>query len=84
MADRLYEAMQGYLLSYPDQNERVLMLRVDEAPVKRIRGLYRYHVLLKLFDHPDAQPVLRFLSELSLANNEHCHVFDEINPTSMM
>jgi len=84
MADRLYEAMRGYLLSQPDQNERVLMLRVDEAPVKRIRGLFRYHVLLKLFDQPSAQPVLRFLAELSLAGNERCHVYDEINPTSMM
>lgn len=84
MAERLYETLQTYLLSHPAQKKRVLMLRVDEAPVKRIRGLYRYHVLLKLFDHADITPVLRLLSELGAVSDERCHVYAEVNPTSMM
>ncbi len=84
MAQRLYETLQTYLLSHPAQKRRALLCRLDEAPVKRIRGLYRYHVLLKLFDHPDAQPILRLLSELSALSDERSHVYAEINPASMM
>jgi len=84
MADRLYETLQTYMLTHPEQKKRALMLRVDEAPVKRIRGQYRYHVLLKLFEHADAQPVIRLLAELGAVGDEQCRVYPEVNPTSMM
>ena len=84
MAHRLYEVMQTYLLSHPEQKKRTLMIRADEAPVKRIRGQYRYHVLLKLFEHADAQPILRMMTELGAVAEENCRVYVEINPTSMM
>ena len=83
-ADRLYETVQAFLAAHPAQKRRTLMVRVDEAPVKRIRGQFRYHVLLKLFDHPDAAPVLRLLSELSGVSDERCRVYCEINPATMM
>ena len=60
------------------------MLRADEAPVKRIRGQYRYHVLLKLFEHPDAQPVINLLNELATVSDEQCHIYAEVNPATMM
>lgn len=84
MAERLYDTLQTYLLSHPPQKRRVLMLRADEAPVKRIRGQFRYHVLLKLFDHPDASPVLRLMSELTALSDERCHIYCEVNPATMM
>ena len=84
MADRLYETVQTFLLAHPAQKKRVLMVRVDEAPVKRIRGQFRYHVLMKLFDHADAAPVLRLLSELSNVSDEQCRVYCEVNPATMM
>lgn len=84
MADRLYETLQTFLLSHPAQKRRVLMVRVDEAPVKRIRGQYRYHVLLKLFEHADTAPLLRLMSELTNMSNEHCKIYCEVNPTTMM
>ncbi|MDD3336741.1 MAG: primosomal protein N' [Eubacteriales bacterium] len=84
MADRLYEIMQTYLLSHAPQKRRVLMIRADEAPVKRIRGQYRYHVLLKLFDHPDASPILRQMAELTALGDERCHIYCEVNPATMM
>ena len=84
MAERLYDTVKTYLLSHPRQNKRALMLRVDEAPVKRIRGQYRYHVLMKLFDHPDAAPLMALLSELGAASDETARVYCEINPATMM
>lgn len=84
MADRLYETVQAYLLSHPREKRRVLMCRVDEAPVKKIRGQYRYHVLLKVFEHPDAGPVLRLLAELGGMEAEGCRVYAEVNPATMM
>ncbi|NLV59110.1 MAG: primosomal protein N' [Clostridiales bacterium] len=84
MAQRLYEAVQGYLLSHPVQKKRVLMCRLDEAPVKKIRGQYRYHVLLKLFEHPDAKPVLEMLAQLAAVDGESCRVYVEVNPATLM
>ena len=84
VAEKLYEEVQSYLLAHPAQKKRTLMVRLDEAPVKRIRGQHRYHVLLKLFEHPDSEPILQLLADLSGLPKEHCHVYTEINPTSMM
>lgn len=84
MAERLYDTVQTYLLSHLQQKRRTLMVRVDEAPVKRIRGQFRYHVLMKLFDHPDAAPVLHLLSELSTVDGENCRIYCEVNPATMM
>ena len=83
-AGRLYEALQAFLAENPAQKRRVLMVRLDEAPVKRIRGQYRYHVLLKLFDHPDAKPVLALIADMSAAGDEHARIYCEINPATMM
>ena len=84
MTDRLYETVNAFLTAHPAQKRRVLMLRSDEAPVKKIRGQYRYHLLLKLFEHPDSQPVLQLLSELAGVSDEQCHIYCEINPATMM
>jgi len=84
LASRLYEAASGYLISHPAQKRRVLMCRTDEAPVKRIRGQYRHHVLLKLFEHPDATPVLELLAQLAAVEGDGCRVYLEVNPTSLM
>lgn len=83
-AEQLYNTVQTYLLSHPAQKKRTLMARLDEAPVKRIRGQFRYHVLLKVFDHPDAAPLLALLSELSAASSDVCRIYCEINPATMM
>ena len=83
-AERLYDVVQTYLLSHPAQKKRTLMLRADEAPVKRIRGQYRYHVLMKLFDHPDASPLLALLAELAGVQDGECSIYCEVNPATMM
>lgn len=83
-AERLYSTVQTYLLSHPAQKRRTLMVRVDEAPVKRLRGQFRYQVLLKLFDHPDAAPLLALLSELASASVDACQIYCEINPATLM
>ena len=83
-AERLYDVVRTYLLSHPVQKKRTLMLRADEAPVKRIRGQYRYHVLMKLFDHPDASPLLALLAELAGVQDGACTIYCEVNPATMM
>ena len=66
--------------AHPAQKRRVLMLRGDVAPVARIRGKYRYHVLLKLFEHPDAQPVIALMAMLALVSDPHCQIFRRSTP----
>ncbi len=84
MNERLYDTVQTYLMSHPLQKKRTLMARADAAPVKRIRGQYRYHVLFKLFDHPDASPLLSLMSELTSLSDERCRIYCEVNPATMM
>ncbi|MEA4929703.1 MAG: primosomal protein N' [Candidatus Limiplasma sp.] len=84
LCDRLLDTVQTYLEAHPAQKRRVLMLRADEAPVARLRGKYRYHVLLKLFAHPDAQPVLNLLADLSQVSDPQCQIYAEVNPANLL
>lgn len=84
MNDRLYDTVDAFLQAHPAQKRRVLMLRADEAPVKRIRGKFRYHVLLKVFEHADAEPVLRLLSELTSVSDPLCQIYAEFNPATLI
>ena len=81
---QLFQKVQEYLAAHPAQYKRVLSARADEAPVKMIRGKYRYHVLLKLFEHADAKPVLDLLSDLALISDEECQVYYELNPSTLL
>ncbi|MBQ8537005.1 MAG: primosomal protein N' [Clostridia bacterium] len=80
----LYDACQAYLEKHPVQRKRVLMIRPDAAPVKMIRGKSRYHVLMKLFDHPDARAFMAFASQLAQQGMEGCQIYWEVNPSSLM
>lgn len=84
MNNRLYDTLNAFLQAHPAQKRRVLMLRADHAPVARIRGKYRYHVLLKLFEHPDTQPVLRLMNELAAVNDDQCQIYAEFNPATLI
>ena len=84
MAEQLYNTVQTYLISHPAQKKRTLLVRMDEAPVKRIRGQFRYHVLFKVFDHPDTAPLLALMSEMTSLSGESCRIYCEINPATMM
>ncbi len=84
MCQRLYDTVESYLASHPQQKKRTLLVRQDQAPVKRIRGQFRYHVLFKLFDHPDAAPLLSLMSELTALSDESCRIYCEVNPATMM
>ena len=84
MAEQLYNTVTTYLISHPAQKKRTLLVRMDEAPVKRIRGQFRYHVLFKVFDHPDIVPLLALMSEMTSLSGESCRIYCEINPATMM
>lgn len=84
MAKKLYDTVETYLAAHPAQKKRVLMLRVDEAPVKMIRGMMRYHVLLKLFVHKDSEPIVALLQELASLGGEGCNVYCEVDPATLM
>ena len=49
-----------------------------------IRGKSRYHVLMKLFDHPDVRAFMAFASELSQQAYPDLNVYWEVNPASLM
>ncbi len=83
-SERLRDSLDEFLKQNPAQKRRVLLLRADEAPVKRIRGQYRYQVLLKLFNHPDATPVTNLMADMSRTSDDKIKIYCEINPATMM
>ena len=83
-ARELYQECQAFLEGHPHLRKRVLMMRLDEAPVKMIRGKNRYHVLMKLFEHPDTEGLTGFFAGLSQREWPGCDVYFEMNPASMM
>ena len=85
VCQRLHEACQRFMDSNPKAAKRVLMMRMDVAPVKFIRGKNRYHILWKVLDHPDSGTIAGFLSDLAQAETQpDCQVYFEWNPASMM
>ncbi len=81
---RLHETLSAYLNAHPAQKRLTLMARADEAPVLRIRGRYRYHVLLKVIDHPDARPLFNLMSELADTDDPQCQIYAEFNPATLL
>jgi primosomal protein N' (replication factor Y) len=85
VCQQLHEKCKAYLKEHPAIQKRVLLMHMDAAPVKLIRGKTRYHVLFKLFEHPDGHTFAGFLSDLAQAQSEPlCQVYYEWNPASMM
>ena len=83
-AELCYNRIVTYLDSHLAQKKRVLFMRVDEAPIKRIRGQYRYQVLMKLFDNQDVEPLIALMSELCRQEVEGVQLYTEVNPVTMM
>lgn len=82
VSTQLKERITAFLAEHDRLKRRVLFIREDAAPIKRIMGNYRAQVLMKILEHKDAEPVLAFLT----ATTEEpwpCRVSLEINPASL-
>jgi len=84
LASQLHDRCLAYLQEHPKEQKRVLLMRLDTAPVKMIRGKSRFHVLMKLFDHPDVRAFMAFASDLSQQAYPELSVYWEVNPASLM
>lgn len=78
----LEKRVSSFLKDHPALKKRVLFVREDDAPIKRLMGLYRAQVFIKLLEHKDSQQVLAFLNDLA-KEEWPCQVHLEINPTSL-
>ena len=82
--DNLHSQLINKLTPHPELKKLILFMRVDEAPVKKIRDKFRYHVLLKIFERPQTQDILQLLSELASSDSENVQIYLEVNPVTMM
>ena len=83
-AERLYQACMRLMEAHPLWKKRTLLLRLDQPPVKLLRGKCRWHVLMKLLDHPDTEPLVGALTELARQESPGADIYFEYNPTTMM
>lgn len=83
-ATALYQTCQQMLAEHPLWKKHVLMLRLDAAPVKLLRGKSRYQVLLKLFVKAETDGFLAAVSDLSRMPFEGADTYLEVNPANMM
>ena len=82
VSGEIYGRIIQMLTQDPAAKRRVLFVREDEAPIKRIMGQARAQVFLKILEHPDSERILLFLKQLS-EEPWPCRVNLEINPASM-
>ena len=82
VSSALYGRLKDWLAQRPALKKRVIFFREDASPIKRIMGLWRTQVLLKLLEHPESGEVLDFLKQLS-EETWPCRVSLEINPASL-
>jgi primosomal protein N' (replication factor Y) (superfamily II helicase) len=76
------EKIEMFLIRFPELKRRVLFLRQDDAPITRMMGLARTHVIAKILNHPDSEKILAGIQEIA---NEPwpAKVMLEVNPASM-
>lgn len=79
---QILQKITDWLKDEPRLKKRVLFVREDAAPIKRIMGLYRAQVLLKLLEHKDSGDILAYLKNLT-EEPWPCKVGLEINPGSL-
>lgn len=79
---RLHQEISAWLKEHPVLKKRVLYVREDAAPIKRIMGLYRAQVLIKLLEHPESEQVLAYLKDVA-GQQWPCKTSLEINPASL-
>ncbi|MDD2648134.1 MAG: primosomal protein N' [Eubacteriales bacterium] len=81
--EEMLKLTEDYLELHPEQRRRVLILRGEAAPVKMIRGKFRYHILLKLLVHKSSQPVIDFLQNCAAESGETT-IYCEVDPATLM
>lgn len=82
VSSALYARVNAMLARTPRLRRRVIFAREDASPIKRIAGLSRAQVFMKLLVHPESDEVLRFLKDLS-EEPWPCRVNLEVDPASM-
>lgn len=78
----LFKKIMAEAQGRPLWKKRVLLVREDDAPIKRLMGEARAQVFIKMLNHPDAGDVLAYLTALS-HEEWPCKVDLEINPPSL-
>ena len=81
----LHKEVNAFLDANPNLRKTVLYTRHDAAPVKRIRGKSRFHVLIKLMNTESAKAVTDFATDLAdTRRSSVCDVYFELNPATMV
>ena len=62
----------------------LVTLRTMACPVRRIRGKYRWEVVLKMVDQPVCLEAVEKMNELAELRDDGCRRLCQINPQSMM
>ena len=82
VSKRLLAHINELFVQYPQLRRRMLFIREDDAPIKRLMGRARAQVLMKLLVHRDSDRIIEHLTDLS-RRDWPCDVTLEINPASM-
>lgn len=72
------------LEEHPAWKKRTLMIRLDQPSVTILRGKSRWHILMKLLVHREAEEFAAALTELARREAPQVDTYFEYNPTTMM
>lgn len=84
VANDVYQETLSALDEHPEWKKRTLQMTLDRPGVRSLRGKQRWHVLLKLLQHPDTEKFCGFLGNLAREKDQEVSVIFEYNPVTMM
>ncbi|MBQ8137229.1 MAG: primosomal protein N' [Clostridia bacterium] len=84
-AETFREKTEAFLTEHPEIARLVFFLRADAAPIERIQGRHRAHMIIKMVDSEKCAPLIHFMTECirKEAGGERVRAFLEINPPSL-
>lgn len=83
-AERAFEAMREYLEKHSEAAEGVISMDVAPTQYVRIKGQYRYQLLIRYYMNENGQNALKYFSGLDKAAVPLSHMILEIDPLNMI
>ncbi|MBO4367670.1 MAG: primosomal protein N', partial [Clostridia bacterium] len=76
--------LRDWLSRHPGFEKDIIKIHTRPAPMKRLRGEFRYQVFIKIFTKGASDEILAYLEQLAAVPRDHARIDLEVNPVNLM
>lgn len=76
--------LRDWLSQHPGFERDIIKIHTRPAPMKRLRGEFRYQVFIKIFTKGASDEILAYLEQLAAVPRDHARIDLEVNPVNLM